>query len=153
MAILNTSSLTVFADKTASWEFGVRNLGNGRDSVSVSAVDLQSYLKSGWNIKFKPSTLTIDVGATAYATVNITPPNTSKNQTIDFAITAYSKGAKYENITVEDRLTLQLTVIEVPSGGTKPPPTVKPTPGAGLALILAATALAATVALRSRKRR
>jgi len=95
----------------------------------------------------------VDVGATAYATINITPVNTSKNRTVDFTINAYSRGAKFENLTVEDNLTLQLTVVEVPGGGTKPNPPVKPTPGAGLGLFLAAAALAALVTLRTRKRR
>ena len=148
----DTSSLTVSAGQSASWSFGVKNLGNGRDSISVSVVDLQSYTKPGWSVKFNRSIISVDVGATAYATINITPVNTSKNQTVDFKINAYSRGARFENITVEDILALQLTVVEVPPG-TKPPTPVKPTPGAGLALILSAMALAATVALRSRKRR
>lgn len=148
----DSSAMTVNAGQTVTWKFGVRNNGNGRDSFSVQVVNLQSYTSTGWTLRFNRSIISIDVGDVGYAQVNITPPNTSKNQTVQFQISGYSRGAKYANITVEDRLELALDIVAVPGGGGgKPPVTAKPTPGAGLAALSVVLALAAVLGSRRRK--
>jgi hypothetical protein len=148
----DTSATTVGAGQTVTWRFGVKNNGNGRDSFSVQVVNLQSYTTTGWTLKFNRTIMSVDVGDVGYAQVNITPPNTSKNQTVQFQISAYSRGAKYANITIEDKLELALDIVAVPGGGGgKPPVTPKPTPGAGLLALSLALALAALAGMRRRK--
>jgi len=150
------SALTVKAGMTVTWPFAVKNTGNGRDSFSVSVVNLQSYTSAGWTssgLKFNRSILSIDAGDAAYAQINITPPNNSKDQTITFQISAYSRGAHYNNMTVENQLDLALTVESVPGGGGggKTTPTPKPTPGPGPVALAAAAVLAAILGLQRRK--
>jgi len=148
----DTSALNVNAGQTVTWRFGVKNNGNGRDSFSVQVVNLQSYTSTGWTLRFNRSIMSVDVGDVGYAQVNITPPNTSKNQTVQFQISGYSRGAKYANITIEDKLDLALDIVAVPGGGGgKPPVTAKPTPDAGLAALSVALALAALLGSRGRK--
>jgi len=138
-----TTDIAVTAGKTASWPFGLKNNGNGRDTFSLSVVNLQSYTSNGWVVKFNRSLLSVDAGDTGLCTINITPAEGSKNQTASFEIKAYSKGASYQNITIETTLALQLTVKAAPAGGgngkTTPP---KATPGMEVMWLVAAIAIA-----------
>jgi hypothetical protein len=141
-----TAGLSVTGGKTVTWAFTLKNSGNGRDTFSLSVMNLQSYTSVGWVVKFNRSLLSVDAGDIGSCTVNITPAANSKNQTVAFQIKAYSKNASYQNITVESILELQLSVHAAPGGGgDKKTTTPKGTPGMEtiwLALALALAALA-----------
>jgi len=138
-----TPALAVTAGKTASWPFALNNSGNGRDTYSISVVNLQSYTGNGWLVRFNRSLLSVDAGDTGACTVNITPAESAKNQTLAFQIKAYSKGASYQCMTVEATLELQLTVNAAASGGGgNKTTTPKGTPGMEACGLLTALALA-----------
>jgi len=149
----DTTGLSVTAGKTATWAFALSNTGNGRDTYSLSVVDLQTYRTNNWTVKFNRSLLSVDAGDRGACTINITPAPESKNQTVTFQIKAYSKGASYQNVTVEGTLELQLTVVAAPGGGgggKKPPTTPKGTPGMEAVWLLLAVALAALAGMLRR---
>jgi len=148
------NALTVDAGKLVSWPFEIRNTGNGRDTFPVSLANLKSYTSAGWTVKFNRTQVPVEAGGVAPVLLNLTPPANLTNQTLTIQVSAYSQYAKYDNITVEQRIEYQLTVRAVPGGGngTKPTPTPKGAPGAGSAGIAAAVALAFIVALRRRRR-
>jgi len=145
-----TTELAVTAGKTASWSFALKNTGNGRDTFAISVVNLQSYTSNGWVVKFNHTFVSVDACDTGATTINITPAQDTKNQTVAFQIKAYSRGASFQNITVEAALELQLTVKAAAGGGDgkKPATDKKGTPGMEalwLLLAMALTALASTL--------
>jgi hypothetical protein len=146
-------TLQVTAGKTAAWTFNLKNTGNGRDTFSLSVVNLQSYTGTHWSLKFYRSILSLESGENGSSYINITPPESSKNQTIAFQISAYSREARYECITVEDTLDIALTVVAVPGGGggDKPNPTPKPTPGPGASALALVAVMAVMYGVLRRK--
>ena len=145
-----TTSLSVTAGKTVSWAFALNNSGNGRDTFSVSVVNLQTYTTNNWTLKFNRSLMSVDAGDTGTCTINITPDPKTKNQTVAFQIKAFSRSAFTENITVEGTLEMQLSVAAAPGGGGKTSTTPKGTPGMEALWLLLAMALAAMVGLLKR---
>jgi hypothetical protein len=147
----DTPNLAVTAGKTASWAFALKNTGNGRDTFSLSVIDLQTYNHNNWTLKFNRTFMSVDSGDTGVCTINITPAQESKNQTVAFQIKAYSRGASYQDITVEDTLELQLSVAAAGGGdGKKPPSTPKGTPGPEAVWLLLALAMAALAGVPKR---
>jgi hypothetical protein len=146
-----TTSLSVTAGKPVSWAFALNNTGNGRDTFSVSVVNLQTYTTNKWTLKFNRSLMSVDAGDTGTCTINITPDQDTTNQTVAFQIKAFSRGASFQNITAEGTLDLQLSVTAAPGGGGgKQPTTQKGTPGMEALWLLLAVALAALAGLLRR---
>jgi uncharacterized membrane protein len=146
-----TPALTVTAGKPATWAFSLKNNGNGRDTFSLSVIDLQTYNQHNWTLKFNRTFMSVDSGDAGNCAINITPDHNTTNQTVTFRIKAFSRGASYQNITVEDTLELQLTVVAAPGGGGKKPPTTpKGTPGMEALWLLLAVALAALAGMLRR---
>jgi len=148
-----TPALSVAAGKPVTWAFSLKNNGNGRDTFSLSVIDLQSYTEPKWGIKFNRTFISVDSGDTGDCAINITPELNTTNRTVAFKVKAFSRGASYQNITVEDTLELQLTVVASPGGGgggKKPPTTPKGTPGMEAVWLSLAVALAALAGMHRR---
>jgi uncharacterized membrane protein len=147
-----TAALSVTAGKPVTWAFSLKNNGNGRDTYSLSVIDLQTYTHSNWTLKFNRTFVSADPGDTGDCAINITPDHNTTNQTVTFRIKAFSRGASYQNITVEDTLELQLTVAAAPGGGGggKKTTTPKATPGMEAPWLLLAAILAALACMLRR---
>lgn len=139
------SSLETTAGSPVNWPFRLTNTGNGRDSYSVSVVDLQSYTSTGWALRFNRTIVSIDNGSQADISLNITPPASHPGGVVELRVRAYSRNANLNNRTVEDFLSLSLTVHKRPAGGGggKPPQEPRKVPGHGAAPLLALLVVAA----------
>jgi MYXO-CTERM domain-containing protein len=146
----NTTALSVDAGKMASWPMTAENTGNGRDYLGTTVVNAASF--PGWVIKSSRATITIEANGTYPLWYNITPPSDAVNQTIILQIRVFSRNAAFKNLTVEQRLDLEISVKAVAQGGgaTNPPPK-KNTPGFEAGAVALALAFAALAALRRRK--
>lgn len=146
----DTARVGVDAGKEVVWPFGLENTGNGRDTFGLTVVNAASF--AGWSVVCNRTSVSVDVNGSINLKYTIKPPADSRNQTITLQMRAYSKGASFQNLTVEQKLELEIAVKAVPQGGNGPkPPVKKNTPGTGaggLAILLALAALAA-----SRKRK
>jgi hypothetical protein len=146
----DTQRVSVDAGKMATWPITIENTGNGRDNVGTTVVNSASF--SGWTIKSSRTSINIDVNGTFNLYYNITPPSDAKNQTIILQVRMYSKNAAFKNLTVEQKLELEISVNAVPQGGNGTgPPDRKNAPGFGAAAFALSLGLAALAAFRRRK--
>jgi hypothetical protein len=146
----DTQRVGTDAGKMATWPITIENTGNGRDSFGTTVVNAASF--SGWTIKSSRASINIDVNGTFPLFYNITPPSGATNQTIILQVRVYSKNAYTKNLTVEQKLDLEIAVTAAPSGGGRTkPPDKKGTPGFEAAAITLVLALAALAAFRRRK--
>ena len=147
----NTTTLAVEAGKSVVWPFVLDNTGNGRDTFGLTVVNSGSF--AGWSVVSRTS-VSVDAGKSINLNYTIKPPSDAKNQTVILQVKAFSRGASFQNITVEQKLELEISVKEVAQGGngTKPPDNNKaPIAGAGGLALALALVLAALVAFRRRK--
>ncbi len=158
--VLLTSSVAALETKAGApvtWSFKVTNTGNGYDSFSVSVVDLQSYTSAGWVLRFNRTIVSAENGSDVNVGLNITPPPSHPEGSVEMRVRAYSRGANAYNQTVEAFLNLSLSVHKSQGGGdgSKPPPEPRRVPGtgsAGAVLGLGLVSVARALAQRSRRR-
>jgi len=146
----DTRIVGVDAGKDAVWPFSLDNTGNGRDTFGLTVVNPGSF--PGWTITCNRTSVFVDINGTINLKYTIKPPADARNQTVILQMRAYSKNAAFRNLTVEQRMELELSVKgAAPVQNNTKPPDKKNAPGfeaGGLALVLA---LAALTALRKRK--
>jgi len=152
-----TSSVSTDAGKAVTWQFSVKNNGNGRDSISLTIENLSPFLSAGWALRLNRSLLSLDAGQTAAVSLSITPPENSKDQTVSVQVKGSSRGAKSDNLTIEDRTETSITVKAVPGGGGggggNNTDGKKFIPGPGVPEVAAAMAFVGALFLRQRRRR
>ncbi len=148
----NATAIAVGAGKSAPWPFTVQNTGNGRDTFGTTVVNSASF--PGWTLVCNRTSVSVDTNASFNLRYDIKPPADAGNQTVILQVRAFSRGAAFKNLTVEQKLELEITVTAAPAAAntTKPSGNGKSfLPGAGGPALGLAVALAALVALRRRK--
>jgi len=146
----DTQRVSVDAGKEVIWPFTLENTGNGRDSISITTVNPSSF--AGWTVTCNRTAINLDTNASINLKYTIKPPADARNQTQILQFRAYSKYAYAKNLTVEQKLELEISVKAVPQAGNGSKPTDKKnTPGAGWAGLALALALAAMAAFWKRK--
>ena len=145
----DTTAVSVDAGKDVVWPFSLDNTGNGRDTFGVTVVNSASF--PGWSVVCNRTSVFVDVNGSINLKYTIKPPADARNQTVILQMRAYSKNAAFQNLTVEQKLELEISVRSASQGGNGSKPPDKKAPGAlagGLAVALALAALAV-----SRKRK
>ncbi len=143
--------VSVDAGKEVIWPFTLENTGNGWDSFTITTVNPASF--AGWTVKCNRTTINLNTNASFNLNYTIKPPADAKNQTQILQFRAYSKYANAKNLTVEQKLELEIAVNAVapPANATKPQETKNFLPGAPAGVVALALVLAAAVAWRRRK--
>jgi len=144
--------VSVDAGAEVVWPFTLQNTGNGRDSFTITTINPSSF--PGWTVKCNRTTVNLDTNASINLNYTIKPPADAKNQTQILQFKVYSKYAYAKNLTVEQKLELEISVHAVPQGGNTTKPTDEtnaPIPGAGGPAMALIPVLAALVAFLRRK--
>lgn len=146
----DTQRVSVDAGNEVVWPFTLKNTGNGRDSFSITTVNPSTF--SGWTVKCNRTTINLDTNASIDLNYTIKPPADARNQTQILQFRVYSKYAYAKNLTVEQKLELEISVKAVPQPGNgSKPPDKKNAPGTGAGGLAVVLALVALTALRKRK--
>ena len=144
--------VSVDAGAEVVWPFTLQNTGNGMDTFGLTVVNSASF--AGWTVTCNRTSVSVNANHTVNLKYTIRPPSNALNQTLILQMRAFSRNAAFENLTVEQKLELEISVNATLAGGngTKPTDDKKsPIPGAGGPALALTLLLAAIVAFRRRK--
>ncbi len=143
--------VSVDAGDEVTWPFTLQNTGNGRDSFTITTINPSSF--PGWTVKCNRTTVNLDTNSSINLNYTIRPPADARNQTQILQFRVYSKYAFAKNLSIEQKLELEIAVNAVaqPANVTEPGEDKEFLPGAQAVGLALALALAAAVAWRRRK--